>query len=162
MKITNDLNNNSDFLSMSNKGEENTSLLGSLFSMNINSNEVKSNGISDDFEFVFKKEDMEILDYLSNIIPNLNINNLGLADFKKIKSQIEADQNIETEVKDKLFSLLDTAKDFNKNFFIKLPDYQKLNALNSKIDPRIVDETLIAFCRFLLNLFIGSVETARV
>ena len=73
MKITNDLNNNSDFLSMSNKGEENTSLLGSLFSMNINSDEVKSNDSSDEFEFVFKKEDIEILDYLSNIIPNLNI-----------------------------------------------------------------------------------------
>ena len=28
---------------------------------------------------------------------------------------------------------------------------------NNKIDPRIVDEMLIAFCRFLLNLFIGSV-----
>ena len=131
MKITNDLNNNSDFLSMSKKGEEKTSLLSSLFSININSNEVKSNSISDDFEFVFKKDDLEILNYLSNIIPNLNINNLGLADFKKIKSQIEADQNIKTEVKDKLLSLLDTPKCFNKSFFIKLPEYQKIKALNN-------------------------------
>ena len=77
MKITNDLNNNSDFLSVSNKEEDNTSLLGSLFSLNIDSNEVKSNSISDDFEFVFKKDDIEILNYLSNILPNLNINNLG-------------------------------------------------------------------------------------
>ena len=143
MKITNDLNNNSDFLSVSNKGEENTSLLGSLFSMNFNSNEVKSKDISDDFEFVFKKEDIEILDYLSNILPNLNINNLGLADFKKIQSEIETDQKLKTEVKDKLLSLLDTAKGFNKNFFINLPEYQKLKALNNKsvvdnkIDPRI-------------------------
>lgn len=152
MKITNDLNNNSDISSMLNKGEENTSLLGSLFSMNINSNEVKSNDISDDFEFVFKKEDIEILDYLSNIIPNLNINNLGLADFKKIKSEIEADQNIETEVKDKLFSLLDTAKDFNKNFFIKLPEYQKLKALNSKIDPRMKKQSAKALPSVLKNM----------
>ena len=43
MKITNDVNSNSDFMSVSNKGEENTSLLGSLFSINFNSNEVKSN-----------------------------------------------------------------------------------------------------------------------
>ena len=105
MKITNDVNNNSDFLSVSNKGEENTSLLGSLFSINFNSNEVKSNNISDDFEFIFKKEDVEFLDYLSNILPNLNINNLGLDDFKKIQREIEADQNIKTEVKDKLLSL---------------------------------------------------------
>ncbi len=147
MKITNDVNNNSDILSVANKGEENTSLLGSLFSMNFNSTEVKSKDISDDFEFVFNKEDIEILDYLSNIIPNLNINNLGLADFKKIKSEIELDQNIKTEVKDKLLSLLEAAKGFNKNFFIKLPEYQKLKALNNKsvvnnkIDLRIKKES---------------------
>ena len=147
MKITNDVNNNSDFLSIANKGEEDTSLLGSLFSMNFNSNELKSKDISDDFEFVFKKEDVEILDYLSNILPNLNINNLGLADLKKIQSEIETDQNLKAEVKDKLLSLLDTAKGFNKNFFINLPEYQKLKALNNKsvvdnkIDPRIKKES---------------------
>lgn len=89
MKITNDVNNNSDFLSVANKGEEDTSLLGSLFSMNFNSNELKSKDISDDFEFVFKKEDIEILDYLSNILPNLNINNLGFADLKKLKVKLK-------------------------------------------------------------------------
>ena len=141
MKITNDVNNNSDYLSNANKGEEDTSLLGSLFSINFNSNEVKSKDISDDFEFVFKKEDIEILDYLSNILPNLNINNLGSADFKKIQSEIETDQNLKTEVKDKLLSLLDTAKGFNKNFFINLPEYQKLKTLNNKIDPRIKKES---------------------
>ena len=147
MKITNDVNNNSDFLSIANKGEEDTSLLGSLFSMNFNSNEMKSKDISDDFEFVFKKEDIEILDYLSNILPNLNINNLGLADLKKIQNEIETDQNLKAEVKDKLLSLLDTAKGFNKNFFINLPEYQKLKALNNKsvvdnkIDPRIKKES---------------------
>ena len=132
MKITKDVNNNSDFLSVSNKGEENTSLLGSLFSINFNSDEVKSNKISDDFEFIFKEEDMQIIDYLSNILPNLNFNNLGLADFKKIKSEIVSDQNIKTEVKDKLLSFLDTAKGLNKNFVFKLPEYQKLKALNNK------------------------------
>ncbi len=147
MKITNDVNNNSDFLSVANKGEEDTSLLGSLFSMNFNINELKSKDISDDFEFVFKKEDIEILDYLSNILPNLNINNLGLADLKKIQNEIETDQNLKAEVKDKLLSLLDTAKGFNKNFFINLPEYQKLKALNNKsvvdnkIDPRIKKES---------------------
>ena len=132
MKITNDVNNNSDFLSVSNKEEENTSLLGSLFSINFDSNEVKSNNISDDFEFIFKEEDIEIIDYLSNILPNLNFNNLGLADFKKIKSEIVSDQNIKTEVKDKLLRLLDAAKGLNKNFSIKLPEYQKLKVLNNK------------------------------
>ena len=147
MKITNDVNNNSDLLPIANKGENDTSLLGSLFSMNFNSNEVKSKDISDDFEFFFKKEDIEILDYLSNILPNLNINNLGSADFKKIQSEIETDQNLKAEVKDKLLSLLDIAKGFNKNFFINLPEYQKLKTLNNKsvvdnkIDPKIKKES---------------------
>ena len=158
MKITNDVNNNSDFLSVSNKGEENTSLLGSLFSINFNSDEVKSNNISDDFEFIFKEEDIEIIDYLSNILPNLNFNNLGLADFQKIKSEIVSDQNIKTEVKDKLLSFLDTVKGLNKNFFIKLPEYQKLKALNNKsivdnkIDPRIKKESSNALPSVLKNI----------
>ncbi len=157
MKITNDVNNNSDFLSVSNKGEENTSLLGSLFSINFNSNEVKSNNVSDDFEFIFKEEDIEIIDYLSNILPNSNFNNLGLADFQKIKSEIVSDQNIKTEVKDKLLSFLDKAKGLNKNFFIKLPEYQKLKALNNKsivdnkIDPRIKKESSNAFKSNIIN-----------
>ena len=158
MKITNDVNNNSDLLSVSNKGEENTSLLGSLFSINFNSNEVKSNNVSDDFEFIFKEEDIEIIDYLSNILPNLNFNNLGLADFQKIKSEIVSDQNIKTEVKDKLLSFLDTAKGLNKNFFIKLPEYQKLKALNNKsivdnkIGPRIKKESSNALPSVLKNI----------
>ena len=85
MKITNDLNNNSDFLSMSNKGEENTSLLGSLFSININSNEVKSNSISDDFEFVFRKEDINTPVIMLTANSQLNIKtqsyNLGCDDY---------------------------------------------------------------------------------
>ncbi len=137
MKITNNVNNNSDFLSVSNKGDENASLLGSLFSINFNSTDAKSNDISGDLEFVFKKEDIEIIDYLSNILPNLNITNLNSSDLKKVKSEIESDPNIKTELKDKLFSLLETTKDYNKNFFIKFPEYHKLKISNNK---NIVDD----------------------
>ncbi len=131
MKITNDVNN-TDFLPLSNKGDEDASLLGSLFSINFNINEVKSRDISDDFEFIFSKEDMEIFDYLSNILPNLNINNLNSHDFEKVKSEIKLDQNIKTEIKDKLLSLFNTLKAVNKNFLIKLPEYQKLKVSNNK------------------------------
>ena len=57
MKITNDVNNNSEFLSISDKGDGNTSLLGTLFSINFSSDQVKSNNIPEDFEFVFKKDE---------------------------------------------------------------------------------------------------------
>jgi flagellar hook-length control protein FliK len=55
-------------------------------------------------------------------------------------------------------SLLDTAKGLNKNFFIKLPGYQKLKALNNKnivdnkIDPRIKRESSKALPSVLKNI----------
>ena len=132
MKIINDLNNNSDLLSVSKKEDEDTSLLGSLFSIDFNNSEVKLNDISDDIEFVLQKEDLEIISFLSDNFPNLNISNLDLADFNKVKNKIETDQNIKTEVKDKLVSLLETAKDYNKNLFIQLPEYNKYKVLKEK------------------------------
>ena len=132
MKITSDVNNNSDILSVSNKEDENNFLLGSLFSIDFDSSEVKLNDISDDTEFVLQKEDLEIISFLSNIFPNLNFTDLDLANFKKVKSKIETDQNIKTEVKDKLVSLLETAKDYDKNLFIELPEYNKYKALKEK------------------------------
>ena len=67
-----------------------------------------------------KKEDIEIIDYLSNILPNLNITNLDSPQFKRVKSYIEADQSIKHEIKDKLLSMLETAKNLNKNLFFKV------------------------------------------
>ena len=133
MKITNDVNNNSDFLSISNKGDDNTSLLGSLFSINISSNEVNSNNISDDFEFVLKKDEIEILEYLSHILPNLNTSNLNSVNLKSVKSEIQSDQSIKSEIKDKIFSFLDSTRKYNKNIFIKFPAHNNFKELNNKI-----------------------------
>ena len=133
MKITNDINN-TDFLSYSNKEDDNTSLLGSLFSINLNSDETKSNDNSDSSEFIFKEEDIEIIDYLSNILPNLNIGNLDSLDFKRVKSEIKSDQSINAKTKDKILSLLESGKDYNKNLFIKLPEYHKIKkSINKNI-----------------------------
>ena len=132
MKITNDVNNNANFLSVSNKGDEDETLLGSLFSANFISNEIKSNNISDDSEFTFKEEDKEIIDYLSNYFLNLKFPNLDSSDFKRIKNKIQSDESIKTETKDKILDLLESTKDFNKNFFIKLPEYHKFKSVNNK------------------------------
>ncbi len=133
MKITNDVNNNSDFLSVSNKGDDNGSLLGSLFSINNSSNEVKSNNISDDFEFVFKKDEIEIIEYLSHILPNLNIRNLDSVSLKSVKSEIQSDQSVKSEIKDKIFSFLDSTRKYNKNIIIKFPAHNNFKELKNKI-----------------------------
>ena len=133
MKITNNVNNNSDFLSISNKGDDNASLLGSLFSINISSNELKSNNISDDFEFVLKKDEIEILEYLSHILPNLKTSNLNSVNLKSVKSEVQSDQSIKSEIKDKIFSFLDSTRKYNKNIFIKFPAHNNFKELNNKI-----------------------------
>ena len=107
MKITNDVNNNSDLLSITGKGEDKTSLLGSLFSINFNSDEAKSNNVSEDFEFFFKKDELEIIEYLSHILTNLDIKNLNSVDLKSVKSEIQSDQSIKSDIKDKIFIFLD-------------------------------------------------------
>ena len=132
MKITNDVNNNPDFLSNLDKVDENTSLLGSLFSINFSSDQIKSNNISNDFEFVFKKDEIEIIEYLSNILPNLNVVNFNLADLEYIKGKIQSDQSIKSEIKDKIFIFLDLARNYKKNIFIKFHAQNNFKELNSK------------------------------
>ena len=133
MKITNDANNNSDFLSILDKGDNKTSLLGSLFSINLSGDQVKSNKISDDTEFVFKKDEIEIIEYLSHIIPNLNISNLNSIDIKSIKSEIQSNKSITSEIKDKISSILDTLKNNNQKILIKFPAHNNFKELNNKI-----------------------------
>ena len=132
MKITNDVNNNSDFLSISDKSDGNNSLLGSLFSINFSSDQVKSKNIPDDYEFVFKKDEIEIIEYLSHILPNLNISNLNTVDLKSVKNKILSDQSIKSEIKDKIFSFFDTPRNYKQNIFIKFPAHNNFKELNSK------------------------------
>ena len=126
MKITNEVNSNADILSNSNKENNNASLLGSLFSINFNSNEVQPNNNSGDLEFVLDVDEIKIIDYLSYILPNLNISNLDSSGFKNFKSEIQSDQSIKSEFKDKVLSFLDSVKNYNQNIF-----YQQLVQLFS-------------------------------
>ncbi len=133
MKIVNDVNNNVELVSTASKGDENSSLLGSLFTINFNSHEENSNKISDDFEFIFTKDEIEIIDYLSNILPNLNISNLNLSDIKSLKSQIQSDQSLKSELmKDKILNFLDTATSHPQNIFIKFPENQNFLEFKNK------------------------------
>ena len=132
MKITNDVNNNADMLSNSNKENDNASLLGSLFSINFNSNEVQPNNISDDLEFVLDVDEIKIIDYLSYILPNLNISNLDSSGLKNFKSEIQSDQSIKSEFKDKVLGFLDSVKNYNQNIFIKFHDGRNFKTLKNK------------------------------
>ena len=76
MNITSDVNKNFDILSnLKNEGQE-ISLLNSLFTINFE-NDISSE-LNTEEEFIFKEDEVRIIDYLSNFMPHFqNENNLA-------------------------------------------------------------------------------------
>ncbi|MDC3141630.1 hypothetical protein OBA40_09765, partial [Alphaproteobacteria bacterium] len=83
MNINSNVNKNIDLLSCLKSDEQNTSILNTLFSINFE-NDTPSELINEE-EFVFKEDEVAIINYLSNLIPNFQNENKNLLDLKKIK-----------------------------------------------------------------------------
>ena len=103
MNITSDVNKNIDLLSSLKNEEQHTSILNTLFSINFQSD--VSAELKTDKEFIFKEDEVGIINYLSNFIPNFQNENKNLSDLKKIKKQIEVDVNINPELKENKLKL---------------------------------------------------------
>jgi len=135
MNITSDVNKNFDLLSnLKNEGQE-ASLLNTLFSINFE-NDISSE-LNAEKEFVFKEEEVAIINYLSNLIPNFQNENKNLSDLKKIKKQIEIDPNINFELKENILSFLKEEKFHFRGFNINI--LKKSNINNKKIIDSIDD-----------------------
>ena len=121
MNITSDVNKNINLLSNLKNEEQNTSILNTLFSINFESD--ISSDSNTDKEFIFKEDEVEIINYLSNIIPNFQNENKNLSGLKIIKKQIKIDPNISSELKENILKLLReekfSFKDFNVNILEK-------------------------------------------
>ena len=121
MNINSDVNKNIDLLSGLKSEEQNTSILNTLFSINFE-NDAPSELINEE-EFVFKEDEVAIINYLSNLIPNFQNENKNLLDLKKIKKQIEIDINISPKLKENILNFLSkekfALKDFNVNILNK-------------------------------------------
>ena len=121
MNINSDVNKNIDLLSGLKSEEQNTSILNTLFSINFE-NDTPSELINEE-EFVFKEDEVAIINYLSNLIPNFQNENKNLLDLKKIKKQIQIDVNISPELKENILNILSEEKfglkDFNVNILNK-------------------------------------------
>ena len=121
MNINSDVNKNIDLLSGLKSEEQNTSILNTLFSINFE-NDIPSELINEE-EFVFKEDEVAIINYLSNLIPNFQNENKNLLDLKKIKKQIEIDINISPKLKENILNFLSEEKfglkDFNVNILNK-------------------------------------------
>ena len=121
MNINSDVNKNIDLLSGLKSEEQNTSILNTLFSINFE-NDTPSELINEE-EFVFKEDEVAIINYLSNLIPNFQNENKNLLDLKKIKKQIQIDLNISPKLKENILNILSEEKfglkDFNVNILNK-------------------------------------------
>ena len=134
MNINSDVNKNIDLLSGLKSEEQNTSILNTLFSINFE-NDTPLELINEE-EFVFKEDEVAIINYLSNLIPNFQNENKNLLDLKKIKKQIEIDINISPKLKENILNFLSEEKfglkDFNVNILNK-------NNVNSKKSTDYID-----------------------
>ena len=121
MNINSDVNKNIDLLSGLKSEEQNTSILNTLFSINFE-NDTPLELINEE-EFVFKEDEVAIINYLSNLIPNFQNENKNLLDLKKIKNQIQIDVNISPKLKENILNFLSEEKfglkDFNVNILNK-------------------------------------------
>ena len=134
MNINSDINKNIDLLSGLKSEEQNTSILNTLFSINFE-NDTPLELINEE-EFVFKEDEVAIINYLSNLIPNFQNENKNLLDLKKIKKQIQIDVNISPKLKENILNFLSEEKfglkDFNVNILNK-------NNVNSKKSTDYID-----------------------
>ena len=121
MNINSDVNKNIDLLSGLKSEEQNTSILNTLFSINFESDTPLE--LINEEEFVFKEDEVAIINYLSNLIPNFQNENKNLLDLKKIKKQIQIDVNISPKLKENILNFLSEEKfglkDFNVNILNK-------------------------------------------
>ena len=143
MNITSDINKNIDLLSSVKNEEQNSSILSSLFSINFESD--VSSELNTEKEYIFKDEEVKIIDYLTNLIPNSQNENTNLSVLKKIKNQIKIDKNINPELKENLLNFLNaekfSLKTFNLNIVNKININNKksvdyINNPNPKVNPK--------------------------
>ena len=130
MNITSDVNKNIDLLTNLKTEEQNTSILNTLFSVNLESD--VSSELKVEKEFVFKQDEVAMIDYISNLIPNFQNENKNLSALKKIKKQIEIDPNFNFRLKERISNFLKeekfTFKDFNLTILKKSNvNYKKIN-----------------------------------
>ncbi len=125
MNINSDVNKNIDLLSGLKSEEQNTSILNTLFSINFESDTPSELIIEE--EFVFKEDEVAIINYLSNLIPNFQNKNKNLLDLKKIKNQIQIDVNISPKLKENILNFLSEEKFGLKDFNVNILNKNKVN-----------------------------------
>ena len=133
MKINNEIGNNFELLPGSKHEQANFSMLSGLFSINFGEVFSENNTEENLNEFIFNEDEIKFIDYISNLIPSLDKDNMKNISFEKIETQISSDNSISFEVKEKILQFFNKAKNYLNSVKIKMPE-DKINKFKTNID----------------------------
>ena len=106
MKITTDLNTNIETMSGSNTEHKGSSILDTLFSIDINNKGIDIENNKTQGEFIFKDDDIKIIDYLSNFLSDMKDEDYNLSNFNMFEKKIKLDKNLTIDEKNKVLHYL--------------------------------------------------------
>ena len=106
MNIITDINTNLEPLSGLKGTDEESSILSSLFSINVNSEERNSEKDLIVKEFCFEDDDVKIIEYISNFISDFEIKKISLPNVSQIENKIKLDTSLSETDKNKILNLI--------------------------------------------------------
>ena len=110
MKVTNEISNNFELLTGSKNGEADLSILSGLFSIDFGEGFLDDKVKKNVDEFIFNEDTIKFVDYISNIIPNLEKETKKHINFETIKTQISLDNSINIDDKEIILQFLNQGK----------------------------------------------------
>ena len=109
MKITTDVNTNIETISGSNTEHKGSSILDTLFSIDINNIGIDIENNKTQGEFIFKDDDIKIIDYLSNFLSDIKDEDYNISNFNMFEKKIKLDKNLNIDEKNKVLHYLKLA-----------------------------------------------------
>ncbi|MDC1356756.1 flagellar hook-length control protein FliK [Pseudomonadota bacterium] len=106
MNIITDINTNIEPFSGLKGTDEESSILSSLFSINVNSEEIVSEKDLIDKEFCFEDDDVKIIEYISNIISDFETKKTSLPNVSQIENKIKLDTSLSEIDKNKILNII--------------------------------------------------------
>ena len=142
MNIISDINKNMEPLSLINAENEGASILSSMFSISFDNEEILSENDLIDKEFLFKEDDIKIIDYISNIIPDFENKKYSIPDIKKIENTIKLDASLSEKQKNKILNFIKLGLTSLKEIKLEIPSNKKFKHLLTEKPLKSPNESL--------------------
>ncbi|MDA1135974.1 MAG: flagellar hook-length control protein FliK [Proteobacteria bacterium] len=139
INVSNDAAKISDSLSGVTPDEKNLLVLGSLFSI-IEPIENLENQVDTPKEFVINLGESKIIDYISNVIPDLHNKKIDISDFKKIEYAVEKDTSLNPLERNQILDFAKIGLNVGKNKTLTISINSNFNS--SKFDEHNLSKKL--------------------